>query len=286
MPRISLVLATYGRSDLIARFVESLRQQSCKHFELIVVDQNPDGRVLPYMQQARDAGVMATHLKMDRPNLSAARNMGIAHASGDVIGFPDDDCWYDPRVIETTLCAFSENPHWQGVVAQWVEERQAVGSAAVEAILSNAKWRQFRDGEASSITLFLRTNLLKQLGGFDDRFGVGQWFGAGEETDLILSALSAGAVLARCQDIRVHHRYALPSMLPLSNRWWPAVNRSRGTGALYLKHRLPWKVVVRGFLAPPFMAVFKRTGLEGLLLGLALSVGRFQGAMAWLLRAR
>ena len=116
---LSLVLATYGRSDLIGRFIEYLSVQTCKNFELIVVDQNSDDRVLPYIEQARCAGIAVSHYLMEKPNLSAARNLGIAHATGDVIAFPDDDCWYEPDVIEQVLTTFSTRQHWSGLVADW-----------------------------------------------------------------------------------------------------------------------------------------------------------------------
>ena len=283
---LSLVLATYGRSDLIGRFIEYLSVQTCKNFELIVVDQNADDRVLPYIEQARCAGIAVSHYLMEKPNLSAARNLGIAHATGDVIAFPDDDCWYEPQVVDRVLTAFAANPNWQGVVADWVEVSKVRGKILSDSILCADKWRRYRDGDASSITLFFRTDLLKRVGGFDNRLGIGQWFGAGEETDLILTTLATGALLVRRPDIRVHHKFEPAASWPFALHWRSTLRRARGTGALYVKHRLPWRVVIRGFLAPPFVALRQRVGINGFALAMTISVGRIQGALTWLVSAR
>lgn len=284
--KLSLVLATVGRADDVGRLVRSLAAQTSGDFELIVVDQNSDDRLLPYVVQAREAGLEVTHLRQEIPNLSAARNLGIAQARGEVVAFPDDDCWYEPQVIELVCAAFAAHADWRGVVAQWVEQSEARGGQPADALLSSERWRRFRDGDASSICLFMRLDLLRQLGGFDARLGVGQWFGAAEETDLILKALGQGAVVARCSAARVHHRYVPPEQAQASLSWRAVLRRARGTGALYVKHRLAPVVVVRGLLAPPAKAVWHWRGSHALKLALATSVGRLQGAMAWLLGVR
>lgn len=282
--RLSLVLATVGRADDVGRLVTSLARQTLGDFELLVIDQNTDDRLQPYVLQAQRAGLAVQHLRMQPPNLSAARNLGIDKAQGDVIGFPDDDCWYEPGVVEAVKAAFLAHPDWQGMVAHWVEQSAAEGGAPPDTLLSSAQWRRFRGGNASSITLFLRADLLRRLGGFDTRLGVGQWFGAGEETDLVLAALAAGANIGRCSSARVHHRFAPAEQALAATPWRAMLRRARGTGALYTKHRLPLAVVLRGFAAPVLKGLWPWRGRHALAVALATSVGRLQGAWAWRFR--
>ena len=280
--KVSLVLATFGRADYLAKLISSLVVQTSDCFELLVVDQNPDDRVLPYVEQARQAGLAVKHLRLTKPNLSAARNRGIAEASGDVIAFPDDDCWYAPDLIEQVQQAFLQHPGWDALVAQWVEQAQGVGRQAVDGqTLSAAAWRQFRGGEASSISLFVRAAALRRHGGFDERFGVGQWFGAGEETDLLLSLLCGGAVVGHWPRARVHHRFVPQQLVRQRGQWRSLLHRARGTGAIYVKHRLSGWVVLRGFLAPLAKALWQRQGLRALALAMVETFGRLQGAFAW-----
>lgn len=281
--RLSLVLATYGRSDDIGRFVTGLEKQLVRDFELLVIDQNSDDRVVPYVLQALNAGLQVQHYRLQSPNLSAARNLGVSHAQGEVIGFPDDDCWYEPELVQSVLKAFEVRSDLGGLVAEWVEQAQARLDSPLDPLLSNERWRRFHDGDASSISLFLRTDLLRQVGGFDARLGVGQWFGAGEETDLILTLLATGAKLARYPSARVHHHFLAAEQKLSSGSWKSTLRRARGTGALYAKHRLGLWVFVRGLCAPPAKALAARRGGLGLRFAMATSVGRLQGALAWLI---
>lgn len=281
--RISLILATIGRAEDFGRFVIALIRQTCRDFELIVVDQNLDDRLLPYIEGALQAGLDVSHFRLKKPSLAGARNLGIEHARGDFIGFPDDDCWYENDTIATVLAAIEGNAGWQGVIARWVEQSQTDRSDPGTGPLIQSDWRRFRGGNASSITLFLNRELFVQLGGFDERMGVGQWYGAGEETDFVLRALSAGAVIGRWPAARVHHLY-WARVTERPGLTWRAVQcRARGTGALYIKHRLSMSTIIRGLLAPPLVALRSGLGVKGLGFAFALSIGRLQGALQWLL---
>ena len=96
-PVISLVVATVNRTRQLVRLLDSLLLQSCRDFEVIVVDQNPAGVLQPIVE--RYQGKLAlTHVACDL-GVSRARNLGISLARGALICFPDDDCWYPPRAV-------------------------------------------------------------------------------------------------------------------------------------------------------------------------------------------
>lgn len=283
--KVSLILATLHRTEDLARLVGSLAAQTVRPWELIVVDQNSDDRLLPYVEQARSVGLAVQHLRMDRPSLSGARNLGIRNASGDVIAFPDDDCWYEPDAVEQVVQGLDRHAGWGALVAQWVEQAQGQGRQLTEgALLSADAWRSFRGGDASSISLFVRAEVFRHHGGFDERFGVGQWYGAGEETDFVLRTLSAGVLIGRWPEARVHHRFGQSGTPQPPPGWRAVLRRARGTGALYVKHRLSAWVVLRGLLAPPFKALQASDRARALGPALAESVGRLQGACAWILK--
>lgn len=278
--KISLVLATIHRTTELECCLQSLVKQTYHDFEVILVDQNDDDRLAPIVFRMKEQGLSLNHVRLSIKGLAGARNHGIKLASGEFIGFPDDDCWYEPESLENLISSFSDAT--DGVVAYWVEfhanqqPRQDHHGA-----LSLDAWRQFRGGNASSITIFLRRSVLERLKGFDGRLGVGQWFGSAEETDLILRSLASGSSIVKNKNIRVHHHHEVHSDRPAENIIGRIRSRERGTGALYAKHRLSSLTILRGLTAPIFHTIRKRHGMPGLRYSINMVHGRLEGMLKW-----
>ncbi len=276
-PLLSLVVATVGRTAEVARLLDSLLAQTGGSFEVLIVDQNPDDRLAEIVIRASDSGLVVKHLRMSVPNLSLARNAGLSASRGEFIAFPDDDCWYEPSAVMHVLQAFNSDPTAQGIVACWHEQSFAAGRLPTRQPLSLVAGRQVRDGDARSISLFFRRSLFDRLGGFDQRFGVGQWFGAGEETDFVLRALSAGALIGREPFAVVHHHYDKTPIQDWRRGWLLARRRARGTGGLYAKHKLGAYVVLRGWLAPLVLTLWRNPTLPALAASAGTCLGRLEG---------
>lgn len=277
MRDFALILATVGRTVELNRLFDTLAAQSYRDFEVIVVDQNCDDRLLPVLHRARYLGLVLRHLRHSPPNLALARNAGIAAANARWIGFPDDDCWYQPQTLARIALRTRRFDRPQGIVTRWVEQDPAHTPAA----LSWERSSRFRDLPVSSITLFFHRELLDRIGGFDGRLGVGQWFGAGEETDIVLRALRAGARLVYEPGAQIHHRVDTTSSTPSPVMRRAAKTRARGTGAMYAKHRLPLWVIVRGLISPLIKPLARgQLGTE-LAHGVAVTQGRWQGWLRW-----
>jgi glycosyltransferase involved in cell wall biosynthesis len=275
-PAVSLIVATVERTSELDRLFASLGAQTFKDFEVIVVDQNTDDRLDPYLERARALGIALKHLKHRPANLSAARNVGIEAACGAWIGFPDDDCWYQPDLLEALQHRFQSTDPLSGAAVQWVEE----GVPSIT--FPNLTWersRMFRDIPVASFQLFFHRRLFEKIGNFDCRLGVGLWFGAGEETDFVLRALRAGALVTYEPLAKVHHPIKRPAPTPQARL--AARLRARGAGALYVKHELsPW-VVMRGLLAPVLRPLMQGSLGSDLALGFAVMRGRLDGLRGW-----
>lgn len=283
-PMFSLVLATYGRSDVLAPMIASLAGQTFRDFEVIVSDQNADDRVVPFLAPLLAAGIPVRRFKLPSPNLSLARNFGITRAAGRIVGFPDDDCWYEPDCLEAIATAAATRPQVAGWVARWVEAEPGEGRPAHR--LDHQVFRNFRGGDASSITLFIATDVLQRLDGFDPRIGVGRYYGAGEETDLVFRILEQGSAMEHLPTARVHHRF--DTSVPILDRRALQAKRARerGVGAMYAKHGLSPFVIARGVMAPVFLPLASDSPLKGVCLGMATMAGRIEGFVRWKLTER
>ena len=139
-------------------------------------------------------------------------------------------------------------------------------------------WRRFRGGPACMIAQFMRTQAVRRWGGFDEAIALGRWYGGGEETDLLLRALQQRARWVAEPAVRVHHAFGGPPP-----GWRTQLSRSRGTGALYAKHHLPAWVVLRGLVGPLAKVLLRRPKALGWAASLAVSAGRLQGWLGWML---
>ena len=275
--KISLIMATFGRCAEIEILLDSLDLQTSSAFEVIIADQNRDGKLAPIMQRLAASTISHKHVMTDRKGLSIARNMAFPHASHEIVGYPDDDCWYEDGVVGKVIEYFENNPDIDGVVGRWCE--MDIGFEE-EFLLDAERWRRFRLGiSAFSSCLFFRRELVERVGGFDERLGVPLWFGAGEETDLVMRFLAAGARIRYLPAVRIHHPVKSIDNGAMELR--EVRKRSRGTGALYRKHRLPWFVICCGLLSPLVKSFVPPYSRRRILANLMTITGRIEGLSSW-----
>lgn len=284
---ISLVMATLGRVEEVRQSVDALIGQTCRSFELIVVDQNPDDRLVPVLKRAIDAGIAVRHLRQSTPGLCLARNAGLAVASMDIVAFPDDDCWYEPDTLERVIDCMSGTGAPDGLLIRWAEQDPQGHPAHA---LSASRWWAFREVPASSISQFLRRELVQSLGGFDTELGLNGLFGGAEETDLMFRVLGSGAVVHYSPEPLVHHPvHAAVHGGLIAPDWRSACRaarkRSRGTGALYAKHRVSAYVVLRGFVSPLLRPLWRMQGWGTVAQGICTAFGRVEGYCRWRFKA-
>lgn len=100
MDKVSIVVPVYNVENCLSYCVESLRQQTYKNIEIILVDDgstDSSGEICD--QYAReDDRIKVLHI--ENGGLSNARNTGVKESSTDWIVFIDSDDFYDHRAIE------------------------------------------------------------------------------------------------------------------------------------------------------------------------------------------
>ncbi|MEC4750315.1 glycosyltransferase family 2 protein [Methylomicrobium sp. Wu6] len=105
--KCSLILATLGRDRELVDLLDSLAYQTYKDFELIVIDQNIDGKIDAIVETFKDRMTLK-HIKVNFNGNARARDYGIQFAVGDIIAFPDDDCVYETDVLERVVGEFEQ----------------------------------------------------------------------------------------------------------------------------------------------------------------------------------
>lgn len=200
----SLIVTTQGdRNRDFIRLCDSLEQQTYKKFELILIDQTEGDELKAILERYSFKYVQK---KIEKSSLSRARNMGLDLVSGDIVAFPDDDCWYPRTLLEDmkgkfdtesaeVICCNAKDP-----IRNVYLNRTQTKCECVEIHPANS----FR--YIKSITIFARYTRIRELR-YDERFGVGARWGSGEETDYLLQMIYEGARVLFFSKIDVYHPY-------------------------------------------------------------------------------
>jgi glycosyltransferase involved in cell wall biosynthesis len=231
--RFSLVVATLGRDADVAALLDSLLAQGRRDFEVIVVDQNDDDR-LGAIEAAYAPRIALRRLRSAVRNANHARNLGLRHARGAIVTFPDDDCLYPPGVLERVDAAFTRDATLAVLTGPAASPAGGLGSG---------RWRE-ASGPIDLATvwtsviefnIFLRRDAALALGGFDESMGPGSPFGSAEGNDLVCRAMAHGG--------RAHYDAALRIIHPDKRLSDVAVERAerygRGLGFALRRHGAP-----------------------------------------------
>jgi glycosyltransferase involved in cell wall biosynthesis len=199
---VDLVVATFDRDAELGRLFDSLDAQTFRNFRVLVADQNEDDRV-DRLSKGRTFPV--ERVRATR-GLSRARNVALETVTGDVVAFPDDDCRYPPGLLRSVVELLSANETWDGITGRPVQPDGALHAGAWDPAggvvdLRNVWFRGI------SYTMFLRTPLVRRVGEFDERLGLGSGrpSSSGEETDYLVRAVRSGATIVYVPTIAVEH---------------------------------------------------------------------------------
>ena len=95
--KISVVIPTYNRRNLLKRAIDSVRKQTLNPFEIIVVD---DGSIDGTQAWLEDEFPFVKCIYQNNSGVSRARNNGIRSAQGSWIALLDSDDEWLPDKLE------------------------------------------------------------------------------------------------------------------------------------------------------------------------------------------
>ena len=182
-PAISIIVCSADRARELQRLLMSIRTQTYRRFEVILVDQYPDSRIVSLVERFSDH-FRLVHVR-SAPGVSRGRNVGLAHCEGDVVAIPDDDCWYGPEVLERIAQTFVSRPDAGFIIARWSDPSGRDGFPGRAHVARQVGAREIWV-RAMSFTIFLRRRVIERVGDFDERLSFGS------ETDYLLRAAEAG----------------------------------------------------------------------------------------------
>ena len=100
MPKVSIIMPVYNVENYLRRCLDSVVGQTLRDMEIICVDDGSTDGSAEILREyaARDGRVKV--LLHEHTNGGAARNAGMAVATGEYLGFVDSDDWCEPTLFE------------------------------------------------------------------------------------------------------------------------------------------------------------------------------------------
>jgi len=227
---VTVGVATCGRPAALGRCLQALAQGDGLPAQVVVVDQAPSDEAKVVVERSGLPG--AAYVPQTRLGLSASRNLALRTASQSVLAVTDDDCVPERDWISNLWVALTRDP---------------VPGAVTGAILSLGSQppRTFavslRDSPhpidyvgrvspwitGSGANFAARCDVLKSLGGWDERLGVGSTGKAAEDADLLYRLLRSGRIVRYEPAAIVRHEWQSREHR-LATRW----TYGYGVGAL------------------------------------------------------
>ncbi len=201
--KISLILATLGRDTEVEEFFKSLLNQSYKDFELIVIDQNKDGKIDASVQALKDR-IDVNHVKVDFVGNARARDYGIGLAQGRIIAFPDDDCTYGKDVLKRVAAEFAERDKLSILVGGSYEKATNRFSIGVNSTRPQY-FSRFGMMGVEFTQFFDRNRIDAKLFHLDHDFGIGSKYSGAEGFELLYRLLRAGGKAYYTPEIKIYH---------------------------------------------------------------------------------
>jgi glycosyltransferase involved in cell wall biosynthesis len=241
--KISVVTATWNCASTIADCLHSVAAQSYTEREHVVIDGASNDGTLNLLHACRDQ--LAVLVSEPDQGIYDALNKGIAHASGDVVGFLHaDDLYAHSDVLAHIAAIFESDPDVCAVYG----DLQYVRKDDTNEVVRHWESAPFTAGRLAwgwmppHPTLYVRREWYARIGGLDTRYRI-----AADYFSILQLFTQAGFKATYLPEVLVKMRLggasnrSIKAILLKSREDWDAVRRARvgafgGIGALVGKN--------------------------------------------------
>lgn len=165
---ITIFTPTYNRANLLPRIYNSLKLQTNKNFEWLVVDDgSTDNTECIFRNFMSEEKMPLRYYKKVNGGKNTAINMGVTFAKGEYILILDSDDRLTPDAIafvSAELEKISRNDRIAGVAGRRIYENGCiVGRPILQTIVSNSLNIRYRHHITGDLVEIFKTNVLKEF---------------------------------------------------------------------------------------------------------------------------
>ena len=254
MVDLSIIICTRDRANSLDGTLRSIAAiRSERSWEAIILDNGSTDDTAAVIRAADDCGGRLRYAFEPQPGLGAARDTAWRLAQGRICAFSDDDCYLDPGYVDAVCAAFDDYPDAGCIGGRILLHDPDDAPITIDERTEPFEYpaqRFFSIGGLQGANMAFRTEVLREIGGFDRAMGAGTVFPS-EDIDVIAGSIWAGhpARFDPRPVVRHHHGRRGASAIKAIEGY----DRGRGsylakyslrpdTRLVYLKHWLtqPW----------------------------------------------
>ena len=207
---VSIVMLSWNAPQFTKMALESIRQHTHGDYEVIIVDNGSGPETVEWLRTLTDARVIYNSTNR---GYAGGNNQAIAAARGEYIVLLNNDVVVTEGWLDGLLRAFDRIPAL-GVSAprsnkiagdQVTVDANYQDLEEMHAYARIRRERFFGEGyltdRAIGLCLCIDRRVIDQVGGIDERFGVGNF----EDDDFCLRVRAAGYNIFVCDDVFIHH---------------------------------------------------------------------------------
>lgn len=237
---LSLLICTKDRAVSLAKTLEAVTvawaATSNITLQVILVDNGSyDDTANVITSWAASQSFPVEMVYEGRPGVACARNAGLGRVAGRIVAMTDDDCRPHPDFL-TAVCRAFANPFAPAVIGGRIKlgdpEHLPITIKDLASPLTLSPSR-FPAGFIMGANMAFPGHILEHIGLFDERFGAGGQYPAGEDTDFLIRAMALGYPIQYDPSFVVDHhhgRKAKDEAIKLAKGYYHA------DGALYAKY--------------------------------------------------
>ncbi len=165
-PRVSIVLPVHNGSRYLSEAIESIRAQTDRAWELIIVDDASTDNTSAIAAAACQADERIGALRHDRNRrLPGALNTGLRAARGEYLTWTSDDNLYEPNAVKTLVRVLDERADADIVYSDYTVINAEGGEVTRQAV---GAVEDLADRNCIGACFLFRRSVYKALGGYDE----------------------------------------------------------------------------------------------------------------------
>lgn len=219
-PLVSIIVTTKDEAGIIDRLLISIKKQSYKRIEIILVDNNSSDRT------KKIARIFTKKIYNKSPERSAQRNFGAQKAKGKYLLFLDADMELTKEVVGESVKIMKTNNKIKALI---IPEKSVASNFWGKIKTFERSFYNLDGDEITDAARFFNIEVFNKIGGYDEKItGLEDW-------DLTDRVRNLGFLVSRINNLIYHHE-RIPNLYSLLRKKYYYGLKS----SIYLKkHQIP-----------------------------------------------